>query len=104
MYRVAVESILGLRTEGGDTLVLEPCIPDQWPGFEMNWQIPGGKAAYRIVVSNPDSCSAEIVRALVDGQAVAAAARALRIPLHTDGKSHRVEVTLGAATEAGDGP
>ena len=67
MYRVAVESILGLRTEGGDTLVLEPCIPDQWPGFEMTWKLPGGDTTYRIVVSNPDSCSASIVRALVDG-------------------------------------
>ncbi len=103
MYRVAVESILGLRTEGGDTLVVQPCIPDQWPGFEMTWKLPGGDTTYRIVVSNPDSCSASIGRAFVDGEAVAAGPRALRIPLVKDGKSHRIEVTLGAESGAGVG-
>ena len=103
MYRVAVESILGLRTEGGVTLVMEPCIPDMWPGFEMTWQLPGGDTTYRIVATNPDSCSASIVRALVDGEVVAAGPRALRIPLLADGQSHRVEVTLGAESGAGVG-
>jgi len=104
MYRVAIESILGLRTEGGCTLVVEPCIPDQWPRFEMTWKLPGGGTTYRIVVTNPDFCSAVIVRALVDGENVASGPRALRIPLLADGQSHRVEVILGAGTEAGDGP
>ncbi|WP_459708482.1 GH36-type glycosyl hydrolase domain-containing protein, partial [Paraburkholderia sp. 2C] len=33
MYRAGVEGILGIRREG-DFLVVNPCIPDSWPGFE----------------------------------------------------------------------
>ncbi len=96
MHRAAVESVLGLRTEGGHTLVLEPCIPDQWPGFVMTWKLPSGETTYRIDVRNPDSCSASIRRVTVDGESVATGPHALRIPLLRDGKSHQVEVTLGA--------
>jgi cyclic beta-1,2-glucan synthetase len=103
MHRVAVESILGLRTEGGHTLVLEPCIPDQWPGFVMTWKLPDSDTTYRIAVVNPDSCSASILRATVDGESVATGPRALRIPLLKDGKSHQVEVTLGSEPRKGDG-
>jgi cyclic beta-1,2-glucan synthetase len=103
MHRVAVESILGLRTEGGHTLVLEPCIPDQWPGFVMTWKLPASETTYRIAVVNPDSCSVSIRRATVDGEPVATGLRALRIPLLRDGKSHEVEVTLGAEPRKGAG-
>jgi cyclic beta-1,2-glucan synthetase len=34
MYRVGVESILGLR-RSGDTFTIDPCIPASWPGYEM---------------------------------------------------------------------
>jgi cellobiose phosphorylase len=103
MHRVAVESVLGLRTEGGHTLVLEPCIPDQWPGFVMTWKIPGDGTTWRIAVTNPDSCSACIRRVTVDGAPVATGPLALRIPLVKDGKSHAVEVTLGAVPQKGTG-
>src|SRR5260370_41981521 len=33
MYRAGVEGILGICREG-DFLVVDPCIPDTWPGFE----------------------------------------------------------------------
>src|SRR3546814_15087254 len=32
MYRLVLESLLGLRLEG-DTLHLSPCIPPDWPGY-----------------------------------------------------------------------
>jgi N,N'-diacetylchitobiose phosphorylase len=36
MYRIAVESVLGVRLVGGDTLVVAPRIPDAWPGFTLH--------------------------------------------------------------------
>ncbi|MBS9477132.1 GH36-type glycosyl hydrolase domain-containing protein [Ancylobacter radicis] len=35
MQRAGVEGILGIRRQG-DVLVVEPCIPPSWPGFEAN--------------------------------------------------------------------
>ena len=37
MYRAGVEGILGIRREG-DFLVIDPCIPDAWPGFRSDGQ------------------------------------------------------------------
>jgi len=38
MYRLIVESLLGLRIEGGAQLRLEPVIPGDWSGFEMRYR------------------------------------------------------------------
>ena len=33
MYRAGIEGILGIRREG-KFLIIDPCIPSNWPGFE----------------------------------------------------------------------
>jgi len=40
MYRLIVESILGLRLEA-DKLYIEPCIPEHWASFKMNYRYRG---------------------------------------------------------------
>jgi cellobiose phosphorylase len=40
MYRAGIEGILGIRREG-DVLVIEPCIPSQWPGFSARVEVEG---------------------------------------------------------------
>ncbi len=51
MYRVGIESILGLtRRDGG--LHIDPCIPKTWPRYEMVFK--PGRSEYRIVVENPE--------------------------------------------------
>ena len=37
MYRLLVESLLGLRLEG-DKLYLSPCLPADWPGFRVSYR------------------------------------------------------------------
>ena len=103
MHRAALESVLGLRVEDGRTLVIDPCIPDSWPGFKATWKIPGSGTTYRIEVGNPDLCSAAIAQATVDGKPVTAGPEALRIPLVADGGQHQVEVSLGPGSRPGDG-
>jgi cyclic beta-1,2-glucan synthetase len=94
MYRVAIESILGLRIEGGDTLTLTPCVPDAWPGFKIVWKKPGTKAAYEITVRRSSSRRGQIMGTM-DGKAVQVSGKTLRIPLRDDGEAHTVHVTLG---------
>jgi cyclic beta-1,2-glucan synthetase len=37
MYRIWIEEVLGFQLRG-DTLTLNPVIPDDWPGFEMTYR------------------------------------------------------------------
>lgn len=53
MYKVGIEGILGLKLEGGKGFKIEPCIPDHWPGFSMEYK--KGNAIYKIVVERADS-------------------------------------------------
>ena len=90
MYRVGIESILGLRLDGGD-LLLNPCIPKNWPGFEMVFR--HGSARYEISVENPSSVNRGVVQATVDGQAIAT--KPVRIKLGADVATKRVRLILG---------
>ena len=51
MYRAGLEWILGFRLRGA-RLVIDPCIPRAWPGFEMVFRYRS--ARYEIVVENRD--------------------------------------------------
>jgi len=97
MLRVAVESLLGLRLEGGRALRLSPCIPDDWPEYEIRYRPGAGDASYRIHVANPHRRAEAVVACAVDGRPLDATADGCRIPLARDGREHVVTVTLGPA-------
>ena len=88
MYRTAVEYILGIRFSG-DKLLVSPVIPKRWPGFEVT--IRHKSATYLIVVDNAAQCSG-VSRVTVDGTDTVPAEG---IVLHDDGRTHRVDVTMG---------
>jgi cyclic beta-1,2-glucan synthetase len=94
MQRAGVESILGLRIEGG-TLHLDPCIPKSWPRFEIT--LRHGSARYDIVVENPQSVNRGVATAELDG--TSAPGRPLRVALKDDGAVHRLVVRLGGSVE-----
>ncbi|MEI7968629.1 MAG: glucoamylase family protein [Betaproteobacteria bacterium] len=94
MYRLIVESLLGLHREG-DTLRVMPCLPAAWPGFRVRYRF--GEAIYRIDVSraSDDAAGADRrVEVTVDGQPQ----RDGCIRLVPDGAEHAVHVLLPAAT------
>jgi cellobiose phosphorylase len=67
MYRLVVESLLGLRLEG-DKLRLDPCIPAHWNEFKMHFRYR--ETIYHIVVSHARAGSDEAgaqTRLIVDG-------------------------------------
>jgi cyclic beta-1,2-glucan synthetase len=94
LYRVGVESILGLRRHGG-TFEVEPCIPSSWPGFELSWQL--GRTRYEVTVTNPEGRCRGVGVAELDGVAVDSRA----IPIVDDGRTHDLRVVLGSEATRG---
>jgi cyclic beta-1,2-glucan synthetase len=88
MYRLGLESILGLRRRGA-TFEVAPCIPAEWPGYTIVWRFGGSR--YEIAVENPEHRCRGVGRAELDGTAVDPAA----IPLVDDGAVHRVRIVIG---------
>jgi cyclic beta-1,2-glucan synthetase len=73
----------------GAFLLLDPCIPRAWPGFEIVYKYRS--ARYEIVVENPRGVSRGVASASLDGQALPGG----RVPLADDGAVHKVRVVLG---------
>ena len=91
MFRVALESILGMTLRDGKTLVLCPCIPVEWPGFSLEYRMPDSGARYQIMVrrsSGATSARAQGLVTRVEGGAVL-------VELGSDRGHHRVEIELG---------
>ncbi|WP_219838403.1 GH36-type glycosyl hydrolase domain-containing protein [Paenibacillus sp. R14(2021)] len=95
MYQAGIEWILGLKRRG-ERLLLEPCIPRDWPGFNVNYKYKGTE--YRIAVSNPSRKSTGWTSLRIDGQEVERTAQAEMegpfIPLQDDRGIHQIELTL----------
>ncbi|MGB8718037.1 MAG: glycosyl hydrolase family 65 protein, partial [Desulfobacterales bacterium] len=86
MYRLIVESLLGLRLEG-DKLRFEPCLPVAWEGFKLDYRYR--ETVYHITVLQTHSDSAGM-RVTVDG----VIRQDLAIPLVDDRQDHSVEVRI----------
>jgi cyclic beta-1,2-glucan synthetase len=90
MFRAGLESILGLRFEGS-VVHLDPCIPNDWPGFEIELRRKSGRMHIR--VENPNGVSRGIVSAEIDGAMLVQ--RPLRLEAPQDDRDHHLVVTLG---------
>jgi N,N'-diacetylchitobiose phosphorylase len=91
MFRVALESVLGINLRGGDALRIRPCVPRDWDGFEVSYRRPDG-TAYQVSVTREAGAG---IRGTADGAALAAEDGALHVPLAGDGAAHCIEVVLG---------
>ncbi|MHB8750294.1 MAG: GH36-type glycosyl hydrolase domain-containing protein [Aggregatilineales bacterium] len=93
MYRLGIEAILGLQRKG-DTLQLDPCIPANWPGYDVTYR--DGETLYTIHVQNPHGVQRGVLQTTVDGQVIPDG----QIPLVKDGQKHEVHLQLGTQTGA----
>jgi cyclic beta-1,2-glucan synthetase len=91
MYRVGVETILGLR-RSGNTFTVDPCIPASWSGYEMLWRVEG--TDYRISVENPAGQCRGVVSVVVDG----VEEHTKKVPLLHNRGTRYVRVVLGPAS------
>jgi cyclic beta-1,2-glucan synthetase len=88
MYRLVIESLLGLRLRTGDegaSLAIAPCVPAHWPSFGVDYRFR--ETTYRIEVILADEAGAPQTIEL-DGRLQSAEALALV----DDGKAHAVRV------------
>jgi cellobiose phosphorylase len=86
MYRLIVESLLGLRLEV-DKLRFTPCLPADWPGFTMHYRFR--ETVYHITVQQGPAKDGE-TRVTLDG----VDQHDDTIPLVDDHQEHYVEVWL----------
>jgi cyclic beta-1,2-glucan synthetase len=91
LYRLIVESLLGLRLEV-DKLRLSPCLPADWKGFNVHYRYR--ETVYHIVV---------LLTPAVDGHAGVTVDGVEQtdqsIPLVNDRREHSVEVRITAACD-----
>ena len=84
-YYAATRYMLGIRPSF-EGLVVDPCIPAAWDGFEATRKWRG--VVYQIQVENPSHVEKGVSALYVDGE------KAERIPLF-DGGEHTVRVVMG---------
>jgi cyclic beta-1,2-glucan synthetase len=89
MYRAGVEGILGLRREGA-SLLIDPCIPLDWPGFDASVTVDG--CHYSIVLASAGKHCRGIQRALLDGRSLVCGESPVQVPLAVG--EHRLELFL----------
>ena len=88
MYRLGMEAILGLRRVG-KALQINPCIPKDWPGYELTYRY--GETRYQIRVENSEGINRGVKQVTLDGEVLPEG----EIPLLDDGRGHEVRVLMG---------
>jgi cyclic beta-1,2-glucan synthetase len=88
MYRIGVESILGLQRRG-DCLNIAPCIPRAWQNYRITYRL--GNTQYEIEVENPNGVNRGVARVEMDGKTLSEP----QIPLRQAEKIHHIRIVLG---------
>jgi len=89
MYQAGIEGILGIRREGA-SLVIDPCVPPEWPRYEATVTV--GDSCYEIRVVSLSARSRGISQALLDGVALPVAQGQVRVPLLAGAHILRLEI------------
>jgi cyclic beta-1,2-glucan synthetase len=91
MYRLIVESLLGLRLStppgGAARLQLLPCLPPQWPGFTVDYRYRATPYRIEVTQGSADEGAAGVI---VDG----VAQHDMAVPLIDDHRPHVVGVRV----------
>ena len=84
----ASQYILGIRPDYNG-LVIDPCIPKKWKGFEVKRIFRG--SSYYITVRNPKGVAKGISSITIDGEKISGNL----LPAFADGKDHYIEAVMG---------
>ncbi len=87
MYRLILESLLGLRLEV-DRLHVAPCLPAHWHGLKIHYRFR--ETVYHLAITQTSGGEGGVTSVTVDGVRQEGQA----IPLVDDHQEHSVEVTL----------
>ncbi|PWC11365.1 glycosyl transferase [Brenneria roseae subsp. americana] len=91
MYRAGLEGVLGIGREG-NLLVLCPCIPDYWPGFEA--KVTLGESHYLISVVNDNHRCQGLSRVTLDEVEIALDAEQKQIKIELTEGQHYLQIML----------
>ena len=94
MWRVSVETVLGLRREA-EALCLTPRVPDDWDRFSLRYRTDARGTVYTVHAERDGPGG--VTSAEVDGQPVTVEDATARVPLVSDGAAHAVVLRLGVA-------
>jgi N,N'-diacetylchitobiose phosphorylase len=94
MFRVAVESILGLSIVDGKQLRIRPSISAEWPTCRLAYQLPQCKTRYVVTIRNPNGQQSGVQSAQCDGRSLKIDDGAAIIDIENDGCQHDVQVHL----------
>ncbi len=84
--------ILGIKPDY-DGLLIDPCIPKEWDGFEVTRKFRG--ATYEIKVVNKNHVNSGVAKVIVDGQEQ----KSNILPIFKSGGIHSVVVELGQSNK-----
>jgi N,N'-diacetylchitobiose phosphorylase len=88
MYTAATKYMLGVRISF-DGLVIDPCIPAEWEGFDVvrQWR----EATYNIKVQNPSHIEKGVASVSLNGKPLTGSV----IPQQPSGSVNTVNITMG---------
>lgn len=93
MYRVALESILGIQFNG-NSLLLNPAISENWEGFTVNLLLDDQATKYHIQIMNPNKLQNGILEGKIDDVEVRFDKAPGEILLCKDKKQHEVRLNI----------
>ncbi len=88
MYSIGLVDMLGLKKQG-NRLMIDPCIPKDWQGFQINYK--HNSTHYHITVKNPNNVNYGVKGLKLDEKKLTDNT----IELIDDGNEHWVEVIMG---------
>jgi len=88
LYKAGIEYILGIYIRG-KRLVINPCIPEYWDGYNVVYNYSG--TIYNIKVSNPQNVCRGVKSITLDGKDIGKDG----VELVDDKKSHEILVLMG---------
>ncbi|HEX6135891.1 MAG TPA: hypothetical protein VFZ24_18095 [Longimicrobiales bacterium] len=89
MYRIALESVLGIELRDGAELRLRPCVPEAWSGYSASLRFTDG-TEWRVEVVRGDESGID-----VDGEPGRFTGGTFSVRPPRDGRPHHIMVTLG---------
>ncbi|MDR8393270.1 glycosyltransferase 36 [Aliifodinibius sp. S!AR15-10] len=95
MYRVFVESVLGVRITEGNKVTIEPHISSKWSEYTVRIRELEGDSIYVIKVCNKNGLSSGKITGVIDGVSHENEKGSFTFRMKKDGKTHHVEAAIG---------
>lgn len=94
MFRVAVESLMGLSIRDGKELHLCPSISADWPTCRLDYCLPACNTCYAITIENPERREHGIRSACCDGKEMLVKDGTAIVEINRDGATHEIVARL----------